>query len=181
MGGSNNISTILLVLCGIILTYLVYDYLNRSKEAENGGREGFDDDDPSEQVGSYVDAYALPTASASSKKTGKSCPTPSNGASPTGEFKATCPPKDNLTTADLLPKDAADTKWAQVNPTGQGDLQDQNFLTAGHHYGINTVGSSMRNSNYGLRSEPPNPQMRVSPWANSTIAPDLGRKNLEVA
>jgi len=90
-----------------------------------------------------------------------------------------CFPKDQLTPAELLPGDANST-WAQVNPIGQGDLMDKNFLEAGYHIGINTVGQSNRNANLQLRSEPPNPQMSVSPWMQSTIEPDLSRKPLEI-
>ena len=93
---------------------------------------------------------------------------------------AECYPKDVLSSADLLPQDA-DSKYAQANPNGQGALQDKNFLTAGFHVGVNTVGQSLRNANRQLRSEPPNPQVKVSPWMQTTIEPDLNRKPLEIA
>jgi len=82
-----------------------------------------------------------------------------------------CFPRDRLTSDDLLPQ-GANSKWATVNPTGTGDITDQNFLTAGYHIGINTVGQSLRNANLQLRYEPPNPQIPVSPWGISTIEPD---------
>lgn len=94
---------------------------------------------------------------------------------------ASCFPRDRLSADELLPKDAANSKWAQMNPAGQGDVRDQNFLTAGYHIGINTVGQSLRNANYQLRSEPANPQMAVSPWNMSTIEPDHNRRPLEIA
>lgn len=92
----------------------------------------------------------------------------------------TCYPRDRLTAEDLLPKDSANSKWAQMNPAGQGDVQDQNFLTAGYHIGVNTQGQSLRNANYQLRSEPANPQVPVSPWNIATIEPDINRKALEI-
>jgi hypothetical protein len=95
------------------------------------------------------------------------------------QFPNDCFPKDQLNPAELLPADA-NSLWAQVNPNGQGELGDQNFLDAGFHTGINTVGSSMRNANRQLRSEPPNPQIAVSPWLQSTIQPDLMRRGLEI-
>jgi|APGre2960657423_1045063.scaffolds.fasta_scaffold00938_8 hypothetical protein len=91
-----------------------------------------------------------------------------------------CFPRDRLSAEDLLPKDAANTRWAQMNPMGQGDVRDQNFLTAGYHVGVNTQGQSLRNANYQLRSEPANPQMPVSPWNIATIEPDINRKPLEI-
>ena len=88
-------------------------------------------------------------------------------------------PKDQLTAQELLPQDNSST-WAQVNPSGEGSLKDKNFLQSGYHIGINTVGQTMRNSNWGLRSEPPCPQTVVSPWMQTTITPDVGRKPLEI-
>ena len=84
---------------------------------------------------------------------------------------AQCTPRDRLTSADLLPLDA-NSKWAELNPQCGGDIQDQNYLTAGYHIGINTVGQSMRNANLQLRYEPPNPQIPVSPWQIRIIEPD---------
>jgi hypothetical protein len=91
-----------------------------------------------------------------------------------------CFPRDRLTAGDLLPKDAADSKWARINPSGTGDIHDQNYLTAGYHVGINTVGQSLRNANLQLRSEIPNPQNAVGPWMISTIEPDLRQNTLEI-
>jgi hypothetical protein len=79
---------------------------------------------------------------------------------------------------DLLPGDTTST-WAQVSPAGIGSLCDKNLLNAGHHVGVNTKGTSLRNANRGLRSEPPCPQVNVSPWLQTTIAPDLLRRPLE--
>ena len=90
-----------------------------------------------------------------------------------------CYPKDQLSPEELLPGNE-NSKWAQVNPKGEGELGDQNFLTAGYHVGVNTVGQSLRNANLQLRSEPPNPQVKVSPWLQSTIEPDTNRKPLEI-
>ena len=91
-----------------------------------------------------------------------------------------CFPRDRLTADDLLPKDAADSKWARINPSGSGNIGDQNYLTAGYHVGVNTVGQSLRNANLQLRSEIPNPQNAVGPWMISTIEPDLRQNTLEI-
>jgi hypothetical protein len=91
-----------------------------------------------------------------------------------------CFPRDRLTADDLLPKDAADSKWARINPSGSGNIGDQNYLTAGYHVGVNTVGQSLRNANLQLRSEIPNPQNAVGPWMISTIEPDLRQNVLEI-
>ena len=81
--------------------------------------------------------------------------------------------------ADLLPKDK-NSQWAKLNPMGGGDLKGVNLLQAGVHQGIDTVGQSLRNANLQLRSEPANPIMKVGPWNNSTIEPDLARRPLEI-
>lgn len=89
-----------------------------------------------------------------------------------------CYPREMLNPVDLLPQDV-NNQWAQVNPTGAGDIQGKNFLSAGALIGVNTIGQSLRNANYQLRSEPANPQVQVGPWQQSTIEPDLNRRPLE--
>ena len=86
-----------------------------------------------------------------------------NSEAPSG-----CYPRDQLTPSELLPKDA-NSVWAEQNPMGTGSLKGKNFLSAGALIGVNTVGQSLRNANYQLRSEPPNPQVPVSVFYNSTI------------
>jgi len=92
---------------------------------------------------------------------------------------AGCYPRDQLTPSDLLPKDQ-NSVWAEQNPMGPGSLKGKNFLSAGALIGVNTVGQSLRNANYQLRSEPPNPQIPVSIFNQSTIAPDTNRRPLEI-
>lgn len=88
-------------------------------------------------------------------------------------------PSSNQNPSDLLPKDNS-SQWAQLNPVGKGDLANVNFLKAGYHIGIDTVGQTLRNANLQLRSEPPNPQTNVGPWNLSTITPDFMRAPLEI-
>lgn len=92
---------------------------------------------------------------------------------------AGCYPRDQLTPSELLPKDP-NSVWAQQNPMGQGSLKGKNFLSAGALIGVNTVGQSLRNANLQLRSEPPNPQVPVSVFYNSTIQPDTSHRDLEI-
>lgn len=58
-------------------------------------------------------------------------------------------------------------------------LKDRNFLISGFHVGVDTRGSSLKNPNLQLRSEPSNPRADVSIWNNSTYEADLLRKRLE--
>jgi cytoskeletal protein RodZ len=96
-----------------------------------------------------------------------------------GDRNSTSFPKDQLTADELLPQDNS-SLWAQVNPSGEGSLKDRNFLQSGYHIGINTVGQTLRNANLQLRSEPPCPQVKVSPWIQSTIEPDVSRLPFEI-
>ena len=97
----------------------------------------------------------------------------------TSGIPANCSNKLTTNPSDLLPKDT-NNQWGALNPSGSGDLSNINLLNAGHHMGIDTVGTSLRNANLQVRSEPPNPQTQVSPWGNSTISPDLMRVPLEL-
>jgi hypothetical protein len=131
---------------------------------------------------------------------GKNAPTPQNNNS--GEVMASLPqgdneqfasvsgiktptrscyPQNSLKPDDLLPQDKKNdiNDFDKNNPVSEGILKGVNFLEAGYQVGVNTVGQSLRNSNQQLRSEPANPQVNVSPWQNTTIGPDLGRRPLE--
>ena len=77
-----------------------------------------------------------------------------------------------LTSSDLLPSDDAST-WAKVHPDADKQYGGQKFIT-----GINTQGSSMKNANLQLRADPVIPQKQVSPWMQSSIDPDMTRKQL---
>ena len=92
-----------------------------------------------------------------------------------------CYPQNSLKPDDLLPQDKKDkvNDFNKEYPVSEGILKGVNFLEAGYQVGVNTVGQSLRNANQQLRSEPPNPQVNVSPWQNTTIGPDLARRPLE--
>ena len=90
-----------------------------------------------------------------------------------------CSSRPTMNPGELLPQDS-NSEWAQLNPRASGDFQNVNLLRAGYFQGIDTVGSSLRNANLQVRSEPPNPQNNVSIWNNSTITPDLMRIPLEI-
>ena len=98
-----------------------------------------------------------------------------------GRTPSTCYPQPALTAEDLLPSEdsAAIKEFNILKPAGKGILQGVNMLDAGFHVGVNTIGQSLKNANRQLRSEPPNPQVQVSPWMMSSIGPDLLRRPLE--
>ena len=71
--------------------------------------------------------------------------------------------------------------WANSMPQADADLKNINLLNPSQLVGINTQGSSLRNSNLQLRSEPPNPRTNTNcPWNISTIETDQFRKPLEI-
>ena len=88
-------------------------------------------------------------------------------------------PRDTLSPEDLLPGSLTPAhNWD--TPANPGGLDGPNFLNPEHLVGINTVGQSLRNANRQLRSEPPNPQVKVSPWLQTTIEPDTNRRPMEI-
>lgn len=91
----------------------------------------------------------------------------------------TCNSAPTLQADQLLPNDS-NSDFQQLAPNGGGALAGVNLLQAGHHNGIDTVSSALRNANLQLRSEPPNPTKKVSPWNETTIQPDLMRVPLEI-
>ena len=134
--------------------------------SDDGGLMGFSSDEtggpaPAESLGQNEGQLAVPDLSR----------TPS-----------TCYPQQALKPEDLLPaqESKAIQEFNAAQPVGEGILQGVNLLDAGSHIGVNTVGQSLRNANRQLRSEPPNPQVNVSPWMNTTIGPDLIRRPLEI-
>lgn len=95
------------------------------------------------------------------------------------EIQSMAPQSGIADSSALLPKDG-NNQWAQLSPAGSGELQGINLLQAGYHIGIDTIGQTLRNANLQIRSEPPNPQMNVGPWNQTTISPDLMRVPLEL-
>lgn len=151
---------IALILVAIFVLFALVSYYNSKKVM---AQERFTNATTSPVSAEPVQAGPAPAATA---------------AGAAGAAGAACYPRDRLTATDLLPKNAANTAWAQVNPAGQGDVKDQNFLTAGYHVGVDTQGQSLRNANLQIRAEPPNPQVVVSPWNQATITPDTNQKPL---
>lgn len=86
-----------------------------------------------------------------------------------------------ITPADLLPNQAEVQDFEKTFPQGEGDAKDKNFLIAGYNIGVNTVGSSLKNANLQLRSDPYIPRQDTL-WNNSSImSSDLtNRKTLEI-
>lgn len=185
---------ILILIVLFILAYLVYEYFQkkRSVEEEFEDFEYVNDNDNDEspllddvplireEVPHMINNQQQPKAMLQrTESSPRPLPVIENNTKKE-QTPNDCFPKDKLTPEELLPLDAANSDWAQVNPSGQGCVKNQNFLTSGYHMGVNSVGSTLRNPNLQLRSEPPNPREKVGPWMQSTIDPDLNRRPLEI-
>lgn len=82
--------------------------------------------------------------------------------------------------SELLPKDK-NSEWASLNPLGVADgIQTPDLLQSGYHIGIDTIGQTLKNPSYDLRSDPIIEKKNISPWNMSTIEPNLARVPLEV-
>lgn len=91
-------------------------------------------------------------------------------------------PSQDIQPSDLLPLDNQVNNFEKNFPTGQGEATDKNFLIAGYNIGVNTVGSTLKNANLQLRSDPYIPRKSIGPWNESSImSSDLtNRKTLEI-
>lgn len=180
----NDYVRLALIVAGLVgVVCLLNMYLNKNK-VENEGELSVEPVHSSSDHG-HEDVYEEDDeAEEEDQMPGPGAPLDSLGAGFDGldrdELKHACFPVDQeLTADDLLPQNEF-ANWADAHPSGVGSLKDKNFLHAGHHIGINTVGQSLRNPNYGLRSEPSNPQVQVSPWQQTTVGPDNLRRPLEI-
>lgn len=81
--------------------------------------------------------------------------------------------------SDLLPKDQ-NSQWAALNPVNQNNIALPDLLQAGYHIGLDTIGQTLKNANYQLRSDPIIEKKEVGPWNQSTNEPDVARIPLEL-
>ena len=86
-----------------------------------------------------------------------------------------------LEATDLLPVYSDANDFAKQNPVSKL-LQEQNFLQAGYHMGINTVVQSNKLKYLDIRSCPPIPKREVGPFNNSSYEQPAGsgRRQLEI-
>lgn len=100
-----------------------------------------------------------------------------NGMASTASSSTNCNNKPVMDPKELLPTDN-NSEWSNIMPNN--DLKKVGMLNAGHHVGVNTVGSSLRNPNLQIRSEPVIPQTNIGPWNNTTMEADNMRRPLEI-
>ena len=195
MSNQGNFKFFVLVVLGIVALICVYYFTNRQNNVPVQNMENFtseENDGVNYQTSMEMDEVPTPAQDYPPElRTEQSNQPPLVGAGVQANLsknespaiqqlrQSACFPKEMLSPEELKPQDNS-SLWAQVNPSGVGSLKDRNFLQASHHIGINTVGQTLRNANLQLRSEPPCPQVQVSPWLQTTIEPDLSRKPFEI-
>ena len=164
----------------IVLIFILYAlstlYKYFSSKSGYAGSEGADQM-PTAYQNSEIKDPSKPGASSSVSTVIQAADEKPSEYSLVNETQSMSQPVSN--SGDLLPQDN-NSQWGQLAPAGAGELQGINLLSAGHHIGIDTIGQTLRNANLQIRSEPPNPQISVGPWNQSTISPDLMRVPLEL-
>ena len=169
------IAGILMVIVGLYVLHMMYNYFS-TKGSYSGMLEG-NDTNKNKAYNNNQQNTVMPASEGQSDDFAST----SGAQQMTGGSNAAAGSCASNTTnpSDLLPKDN-NNSWSQLNPAGAGPLGNMNFLKAGALIGIDTIGQTLRNANLQIRSEPPNPQMSVGPWNQSTITPDFMRAPLEI-
>jgi len=166
---------VLLLLGGVVLIYVIYNYSsNKNFMPENYSSKNRR---ASGNANSYSPSSMVPAGANEGTFSVDSSPINASDSNLAG-MPSNCNSNNTNNPSDLLPKDG-NSNWG-IQPMGSGDYLGVNFLNAGYLTGVDTVGSTLRNANLQVRSEPPNPQLIVSPWMNTTIEPDPFRQPLEI-
>jgi len=164
-----NAYNLFLVLVVVVILFMIHRY-SQSK--------GLFRDNMEVQQNSSSSSQGSEIMAADNSGNGLGAPMAATGLTTSGNPGTSCNNAPVMNPNDLLPSDQ-NSEWARLNPA-DNDLKNMNFLKAGHHVGINTVGQSLRNPNLQLRSEPPNPQLQTGPWNTSTMDGDTMRRSLEI-
>jgi len=161
--------TFLIILIVVVLGFGVYSY----SDNKHGSYDGFAGASysPQASIPPVVPQVSVPAISPSPVDV----PSMSATSAPSGGYSA----KAVANPSDLLPQDS-NNQWSQLNPVLSNNQQFPDLLQAGYHIGLDTIGQTLRNPNYQLRSDPIIPKQEIGPWNQSTIEPDYGRVPLEV-
>jgi hypothetical protein len=184
-----------LVICLFVVIYFIYKFYKHLDSKGKSGSENYGSSMPSQYSSqqnagnknvnapnnSHTNVMASGAEILSNGNSNDLSPAPVQQGTVTSMpgLPTSCSKPNIQNPAELLPKDV-NSQWAQLNPNGKGELANINLLKAGYQIGIDTIGSSLRNANLQIRSEPPNPQLNVGPWNTSTITPDFMRVPLEI-
>lgn len=182
---------VVVVLIGVVYKYngqklAIHDNMQSNSLANVGAVSGSTDSASSNSVSNAAPASATSSGSASNSAPTGVKPVESTGGKQflnVSGISSSAPPSTNcnnkpvMDPKELLPTDS-NSEWSNIMPNN--DLKKVGMLNAGHHVGVNTVGSSLRNANLQIRSEPVIPQTNIGPWNNTTIEADSMRRPLEI-
>jgi hypothetical protein len=171
---------VLTILASLVLLYAIYNYSGSKSvfpEYMSGSSAGSSKKGRGAGAGQGNGSAGKPPAPVDDSTIYNQLNSATGSSNMTG-LPPNCSGQANINPADLLPKDN-NSSW-NMKPMGSGDFLGVNLLNAGYLIGVDTIGSSLRNANLQVRSEPPNPQLQVSPWMNTTIEPDPFRAPLEI-
>ena len=87
-----------------------------------------------------------------------------------------CDVEDLFNADNYLPKEQNDD-WFEV-PKDAVSVKNRHLINVVKPFGVDSIGSHNKNSSYDLRRAPINPKFETGPWLNSSIEPDLLRKEL---
>jgi len=171
-------NSVLVILIGLAVLYIVYTFMNQ------GYKPRFEMNNGEKQKKAYNNSSGSGSGTASAAPENILSPDNNNQFSSIQNNQtilpnnsASCNKGNSTTPSDLLPADN-NSNWSQIAP--RSNSGQPNLLNADALIGIDTIGQTLKNPNLQLRSEPPNPQINVGPWANSTITPDTYRRPLEL-
>jgi hypothetical protein len=171
---------VLTILASLVLLYAIYNYSGSKSmfpEYMSGSSASSSKKSRGAGMGAGNSSAGQPPAPVDDSSIYNQLNSATGSSNMTG-LPPNCSGQANINPADLLPKDN-NSSW-NMKPMGSGDFLGVNLLNAGYLIGVDTIGSSLRNANLQVRSEPPNPQLQVSPWMNTTIEPDPFRAPLEI-
>lgn len=171
---------VLTILASLVLLYAIYNYSGSKSmfpEYMSGSSASSSKKSRGAGMGAGNGSAGQPPAPVDDSSIYNQLNSATGSSNMTG-LPPNCSGQANINPADLLPKDN-NSSW-NMKPMGSGDFLGVNLLNAGYLIGVDTIGSSLRNANLQVRSEPPNPQLQVSPWMNTTIEPDPFRAPLEI-
>jgi hypothetical protein len=87
-----------------------------------------------------------------------------------------CEPEDLFDADKYLPQEVNDD-WFEVQQEPIS-VKNRHLINITKPIGVNTIGSSKKNSSHDIRGAPANPKFTVSPWLQSSIEPDVNLKPL---
>tara|TARA_B100000989_G_scaffold287280_1_gene256768 strand:- start:2008 stop:2556 length:549 start_codon:yes stop_codon:yes gene_type:complete len=156
----------------IVLVFALFRY-SQNKNLFQAGMSAYNPTAKPASVAQSAPVVGASTSTTYAPFNGQQGANVSNSATPPAALN-----KPASNPADLLPSDS-NSAWSSMNPGS--DFKNVSLLNPTQLVGINTQGSSLRNANLQVRSEPANPRMNTNcPWNISTIEEDKLRKPLEI-